>query len=65
MLLGTLVFFTSQPPFTGAQATKAVPAEVLASMLQKTSKPVPKYITSVGDLYEQLQLHEALENTVL
>lgn len=48
MLLGTLVFFT----FTGA--TKAVPAEILASVLQKISKLVPKYITSVGDLYEQL-----------
>lgn len=53
MLLGTLVFFTSEPPFTGAQATKAVPAEILASMLQKTSKLGPKYTTSAGDLYTQ------------
>lgn len=54
MLLGALVFFTSQPPFTGAWATKAVPDEILASVLQKTSKLGPKYITSAGDLYTQL-----------
>lgn len=28
MLPGTLVLFTSQPHFTGAQATKAVPADI-------------------------------------
>lgn len=31
MLLGTLIFFTSQPPFTGAQPTKAVPELLNAS----------------------------------
>lgn len=28
MLPGTPVFFASHPPFTGAQATKAVPADI-------------------------------------